>query len=675
MTSTSEHRSRAHRLGGASLARFIRLVRATSTVIVEPPDGLDRVRQYHPSILTCWHGQFLMVPAVAPPGMPMSVMVARHGDAEFLSEAIRHFGHGLIRGAGAGARGRDRGGASALRAAVAALGADTSIAMTTDVPPGPARKAGLGIITLARLSGRPIVPTGFASSRAVALRTWSRFTINFPYSRVAVVIGEPMLVARNASAEAQEAARQRLEEALMAASHRAHAMVGTELPALAGRQGRIGRDAPLPFGLRAYRRVTGAGGPLARALLSWRARRGKEDPLRMAERQGIASRDRPDGPLAWVHAASVGEVNAILPLIGALRRQRPDVGVLLTSGTVTSAGLAAERLPPGCIHQYVPLDVPAYVRRFLEHWRPDVALLTESELWPNLILETAARGIRLGLLNARMSARSFARWRRRPAMAHALLGRFDLVLAQTDKLARRLGELGATGARSIGNLKIDSPALPVDEAARAALAGVLGTRARILAASTHAGEEQIVAQAHRQVAEVAPGLLTIIAPRHPARGAEIARDLEAQGFRVALRSSGALPDRGTEIYIADTIGELGTLFAISPVAFMGGSLIEHGGQNPIEAVRSGSVVLTGPHVDNFADTYRALMRQKGAREVKDAAALAAAAGELLASPQALAEMGRRGREALATLAGALPRTLDAVLALLDRPAAELERAS
>lgn len=448
----------------------------------------------------------------------------------------------------------------------------------------------------------------------MALKTWSRFTINLPFSRVAVVIGEPIRVARDASAEAQEAARAALEAALMAASRHAHAMVGTQLPPLVGASGRVGRDEPLPLALKLYRQLAAAARPLARGVLSWRARRGKEEPARIGERQGIARVPRPDGRLVWVHAASVGETNAVLPLIGELRSARPDVAVLLTTGTVTSAGLARDRLPAGCIHQYVPLDVPAYVRRFLDHWRPDAVLLTNSELWPNLILEASGRGIRLGLLNARMSSRSLARWRRRPAMARALLGRFDVVLAQSDKLARRLVELGASGARASGNLKFDAPPPPVDDAARQLLVAALGNRPRLLAASTHAGEEDTIGEVHAALKPEHPRLLTIIAPRHPQRGAEIARRLEARGLAVALRSAGALPSATTDVYVADTIGELGTLYAIAPIAFVGGSLVEHGGQNPIEAVRHGAVVLTGPHWSNSQrPTKRCCARRAHAR--------------------------------------------------------------
>ncbi|MFM9848600.1 MAG: 3-deoxy-D-manno-octulosonic acid transferase [Hyphomicrobiaceae bacterium] len=424
------------------------------------------------------------------------------------------------------------------------------------------------------------------------------------------------------------------------------------------------RRSDLGFALSMYRALTSLARPAAGLILSHRERRGKEDPARRGERLGESAALRPEGMVAWCHAASVGETNAILPLIGALMDARPYLQVLLTTGTVTSARLAAGRLPPGAIHQYVPLDAPEFVGKFLDHWRPSLAVFTEQEIWPNLLFESHARGIPLALVNARMSQGSFERWQRRPRVASQLFSRFDLVLAQSEALARQFSELGAPHAIAAGNLKIDSPPPPVDDVELRRLEAVLAGRPVLVAASTHEGEEAIIGSAHRTLAGALERFVTILAPRHPERGAAIAEMLQAQGLTVARRSLGHLPAGDTDIYIADTIGELGTLYALAPIAFIGGSLVERGGQNPIEAVRHGAAVLTGPHWSNFADAYRVLFERGGACEVTSADTLAETVLALRSDPARLDVVRTRAGEALKSLSGALQRTLGALLALV-----------
>ncbi len=301
-----------------------------------------------------------------------------------LAAVLKRFGMELIRGAGAGARRKDRGGATAMRESLRALDAGATVAMTADVPPGPARRAGEGIATLAAKSGRPVVPFAIATSRFLKLPTWSAFTINLPFSTLAIVIGDPVHVAALGEAEI-EAGRAAIERALAEVTARAYALAGATDP--------LSKEARTKPGLslKTYRLATKLAAPVAPAILAWRTRRGKEEPDRHAERYGRASAPRPSGFLAWFHAASVGEVNAALPVIDAIARERPDIRLLLTTATVTSARLARERLPKGAIHQFVPLDRQSYIRRFLAHWRPDLAVLVESEIWPNLVLETKAR--------------------------------------------------------------------------------------------------------------------------------------------------------------------------------------------------------------------------------------------------------------------------------------------
>ncbi len=425
-----------------------------------------------------------------------------------------------------------------------------------------------------------------------------------------------------------------------------------------------------PLQLTAYRLLTRLARPIAGIVLGIRARRGKEDPARRSERLGFASLPRPDGPLVWVHAASVGEASAILPLLSTLVEQRPELSVLLTTGTVTSTRYVASRLPPRVVHQLVPLDSPAFVSRFLAHWRPCLAVLTEQEVWPNLVFETHQRGIPLTLINARMSERSFGRWQARSKVARALFSRFAIVLAQNDVLAARFTDLGAPHAVVAGNLKIDAPPPRIDAALLHALEAALGARPRLVAASTHEGEERIIGAAHRQLARRFEGFCTIIAPRHPHRGPSIAEALMADGFRVARRSLGELPEAMTDIYVADTIGELGTLYAATTIAFIGGSLVARGGQNPIEAVRHGAAVLTGPSTFNFEDAYRVLLDDGAATQVGSAEDIAHRAAELLGDPAGLADTRERALRALDALSGALERTVAALLPLIPRPVEE-----
>ncbi len=433
--------------------------------------------------------------------------------------------------------------------------------------------------------------------------------------------------------------------------------------------------APERIEIRAYRLLTRLARPAAPLLLHLRARNGKEDPSRRGERFGRASQQRPAGALVWVHAASVGETSSVLPLIAGLAVQRPDLGILLTTGTVTSARFAAVRLGATTTHQYVPLDSPAFVANFLDHWRPNLAVFTEQEIWPNLVLEAHARAIPLALINARMSDTSFERWQRRAGLATALFSRFSVVLAQNEMLAGRFGQLGAVRALAAGNLKIDAPPPPVDAMAFAALNGALDGRPRVIAASTHDSEELAVGRAHQALEARYPGLVTLLAPRHPERGEAIAQALAEMGLKVSRRSSGALPASDTNIYLADTIGELGTLYASAPVAFLGGSLIAHGGQNPIEAVRHGAAVVTGPSTYNFADVYDALAGTDAVVRIEGPDGLAAAFDRLLADPVLLDAMRVRATSALEKLSGALALTVDTLLPYLPEEPARLSAAT
>jgi 3-deoxy-D-manno-octulosonic-acid transferase len=449
---------------------------------------------------------------------------------------------------------------------------------------------------------------------------------------------------------------------------------------MAGLPLHTGQAGPLPvprpvtserLEIKAYRILTRLARPAAPFILRLREKRGKEDPNRLGERLGKPSVARPGGAVAWVHAASVGETSAVLPVVAALEARRPDLTVLLTTGTVTSARFAAARISRRTVHQYIPLDEASFVASFLDHWRPGLGVFTEQEVWPNLVLSAAQRGIPLALVNARMSERSFDRWQRRSGVAEALFSRFAVVLAQNEALAQRFETIGARRVVAAGNLKVDAPAPPVDAAAFSALAAALGGRPRIVAASTHDTEELAVAEAHRRLKGKIDGLVSIIAPRHPERGEAIANAVGELGLAVSRRSAGALPDASTDVYVADTIGELGTFYATAPIAFVGGSLIPHGGQNPIEAVRHGAVVVTGSSTHNFADAYAALVGAGGAIRVAGVEELAPTLALLLKDPARTEAMRVNATRALQGLSGALERTVAALLPYLPDRDGEL----
>jgi 3-deoxy-D-manno-octulosonic-acid transferase len=414
----------------------------------------------------------------------------------------------------------------------------------------------------------------------------------------------------------------------------------------------------LPFALQAYRLLTAAATPLAPALVSHRLKHGKELPARLAERYGESKIARPPGPLVWIHGASVGELLSVVPLIERIGAK--GFGILCTSATVTSANLAERRLPKGAIHQFVILDAPRFVERFFDHWQPDLALFVESDLWPNLIMTSAARGIPLILVNGRVSERSFRRWRRVPGTIGALLRCFDLCLAQSAAHAERYRELGARNVRDAGNLKFDVPEPPAEPAALAALRAALGGRPVVAGASTHAGEETVLVEAHRRLRGSYPGLITVIAPRHPDRGGGILEIARAADLKAALRSQGELPSRDTDIYVADTLGELGLIYRLAPIVFVGGSIASHGGQNPIEPVKLDAAILHGPHVWNFAEIYTALDQAHGAEAITDVDQLALRASAWLSNANERMAVVAAARKTVAALGGGLERTLAAL---------------
>lgn len=420
------------------------------------------------------------------------------------------------------------------------------------------------------------------------------------------------------------------------------------------------------LGLSVYLMLSSRLEGVANRKLKKRLADGKEHPERIAERRGVASIPRPPGTLVWFHAASVGESLSLVNLIEQLLDDFPDLNVLMTTGTRTSADLIKTRLPQQTVHQFVPVDARPFVRKFLGHWKPDIAIWTESELWPTLIAETKRQGAQMLLLNARMSEKSHNAWRWIPGIARAILRSFDEIFVQDNATARYLRRLGAQREKVVvtGSLKESSGALPHDEAERARLAERFKTRPVWLAASTHPGEETMAAAAHSHAIKASHRLLLILAPRHPERGPEIARHLRDEGWNVALRSEGDDPEAATQIYVADTLGEMGLWYRLAPLTFLGGSLVEIGGHNPFEPAALGSAIIHGPHVKSASEIYTRLGEAEGAKQVADEAELGRVVVDLL-EPHRAAALAHAAWEVTSSGAGATERALQKITDMID----------
>ena len=425
----------------------------------------------------------------------------------------------------------------------------------------------------------------------------------------------------------------------------------------------IGDAAPSAYGA-----VGRLAGPALSLLLRRRERRGLEDAARLGERFGRASLPRPGGPVIWVHASSIGETSAALALIDKLSARGPSL--VFTTHAIAGFRLAEGRLNGRVSHQYAPIDTPEPVERFLEHWRPDLALFLESELWPTSLHRLKRRGTPLVLVSARMSERAFRDWRRLGLIGRAVLTKPELILAQSASDAGRYRALGAAAVRVCGNLKFDAPPPAADHCQVSEARKAIGTRHVFLAASTHKGEEAAILAAHAALSRGGSKLLTIIAPRHARNGAGLADAGRSAGLSVAVRSVGQGIGPSTDVYIADTVGEMGVWYRVADVAFLGGSLVARGGQNPIEPAQLRVPVLHGGDISNFREIYEALDAENGALCVANTASLTDQVVRLLTHPAERAAMAERAEACIARFRGAIDRTTEALephLASLDAP--------
>ena len=405
---------------------------------------------------------------------------------------------------------------------------------------------------------------------------------------------------------------------------------------------------------------------VANQKLKARLKAGKEDPNRINERRGQTPNIRPEGEVIWFHAASVGESIALLGLIENIVEERPLTNILITTGTTASANLINTRLPKKTIHQYVPLDVGEFVCNFLDHWRPNLAVFTESELWPCLIATTHARKVPLILINARISRKSFSKWKWLKGLVSSILSKFDIILCQDENTAKFIRKLSKSkiDPKVVGSLKESAPPLPFSEEDRSVISNQIGSRPIWLAASTHEREELMMAEAHEYARRFSRRLLLIIVPRHPNRGKKICSDLRNLGWQVSLRSDGEKINNYTEIYIADTFGEMGLWYRISSISFLGGSMTEVGGHNPFEPATLGSAILHGPHVWSAAEAYEELGKVKASLQVKNPEELSQAIVDLL-NPDTNASMAKSAWDLSSKEAEASSQALKEIFKVLD----------
>ena len=343
--------------------------------------------------------------------------------------------------------------------------------------------------------------------------------------------------------------------------------------------------------------------PLTGIYINRRIKLNKEDTKRFKERYGRASVQRTEGSLAWLHAASVGESLSILTIINELEKLKSIDQILLTTGTTSAAEIVANKLSSKTVHQYLPLDNPIFNKRFLKHWNPTYAIFVESEIWPNLIMQIKKLEIKLAIVNGRMTLKSYNKWLRFKKSSELIFKSFDLCLAQNKESSLFYKKLGINNTYYTGNLKFSSDKFEVTEDDFNDLKGMFKGRKVFLAASTHLGEEKIISEITNKIRESKKEFITIIVPRHPNRTNLLD---QMTNSKVAMRSSNEKVDQATDIYLADTFGELGIFYKLADFIFIGGSFVPHGGQNPIEAAYFCNNIFHGKYIENFLEVYETL---------------------------------------------------------------------
>ncbi|GBQ96493.1 glycosyltransferase N-terminal domain-containing protein [Asaia lannensis] len=594
-------------------------------------------------IVGCWHRALLMLPAMCAwghvhnPALIYKVMISRNRDGRFINDLVAPWGITGVEGS-SDRQGKNKGGSRALRQACADIKAGAVFAITPDGPRGPAETVQPGASALTRLTGRPLVPVGGACS-SVRLPSWDGLRIPLPFGRGYMIYGAPL------------------------AGEVAPSTIETELKRLSARAERSLASGRTTLADRIWQGLGTMLMPLLRAMMLVRLRRGKERLNRLPERRGRASLPRPSGQLLWIHAASVGETHSVLPLIDTLAAKDPSRSFLLTTATTGGADIVAQYQAHGgqgaqrTSHQFIPYDTPLWTRRFLDHWRPSALLLTDSELWPGLVLACTRRAIPVGVLNGRLSTRSWQRWKKLRRYAPPLFERLDFIAARGEEDAAHFRALGVGDVLCFGDLKQNAPPPPVDETVLAELRAHIGSRHVFLAASTHEGEDEIILRAASRVRERYPDLLTVIAPRHPVRGSTVAKLSSPHAPR---RAAGQLPEASDPVWIADTLGEMGLFYRLAHCALIGHSLIAPGGgHNPFEAVHLDVPLATGIHCGNFSPAFRQL--EGCVMSIEDETQLAGWIIDVTEHPELWADRADRAKKAIQT-EGVIP---DGLIARID----------
>ncbi|MCW2264420.1 3-deoxy-D-manno-octulosonic-acid transferase [Gluconobacter cerinus] len=537
----------------------------------------------HGTVLALWHRSLTLAPALwfwaraIEPRVKLRVLISRNADGRLIADAIRPWEIIGIHGS-TSRKGKDKGGAAALRVALRELKQGAFVAITPDGPRGPAEEVQPGILVLSRISRRPIIPLGMACN-SIRLPSWDGLTFPLPFGRGSVVVGEPLI----------EPDTETLRVALNAVAKQAEANV---------------RNQNLSVMDRLWGGVGSLLAPALTIMLRVRLKRGRELPDRLRERMGLGGGHRPKGTLLWIHAASVGETLCARPLLDDLLKKRPDLHVLFTTATVTGAEIVSRHPEFGrrVSHRFIPHDVPRWFGRFLKRWQPDGAVFVESELWPGIIAACYRKAIPVMLVNGRLSDRSARRWKKAASLTGRMFSRLSWAAARGPEDAAHFRSLGTQAVYEDGDLKQDAPPLSCDFAELERLQAVIGNRPVFVAASTHPGEEELVLAAAALAREKQPDLLTILIPRHPKRGEEL-----ASRFDLPRRSVGHEPNNKTHGWIADTLGELGLFYRLANCCFLGNSLAgKGGGHNPFEPLRLGVPTATGPLMENWREAVSLL---------------------------------------------------------------------
>jgi len=534
-------------------------------------------------VVAFWHRSLTLAPALwfwareTEPRIKLRVLISRNADGRLIADAVRPWDIIAIHGS-TSRKGKDKGGAAALRSALQELKQGAFIAITPDGPRGPAEKVQPGILALSRISRRPIIPLGLACN-SVRLPSWDGLAFPLPFGRGSLVVGEPLL----------EPDPETLRVALNTVARQAEDHV---------------RHQNLSVMDRIWGTVGTLLAPALTIMLRIRLKRGRELPDRLRERMGLGGGRRPEGALLWIHAASVGEALCARPLLDDLLEKRPDLAVLFTTATVTGAEIISRHPEFGhrVLHRFIPHDVPRWFGRFLKRWRPDGAVFVESELWPGIIAACYRQTVPVMVVNGRLSDRSARRWKKAARLTRRMFSRLSWVAARGPEDAAHFRSLGTRSVYEDGDLKQDAPPLSCDLHELERLQRVIGDRPVFVAASTHPGEEELVLEAATLAREKHPDLLTILIPRHPKRGEEL-----AARFNLPRRSAGREPGTKDHGWIADTLGELGLFYRLANCCFLGNSLAgKGGGHNPFEPLRLGVPTATGPLMENWREAVSLL---------------------------------------------------------------------